>query len=656
MIFGRKLTRVPLAIAGIVTAAVFLLALNVVSTGVFRGAAVDFTDGQLFTLSDGTREVLAEIREPITLRLFYSPQLGEAFPSYSAYAARVRELLERYKSLANGKIRLEIYSPEPFSDDEDQAVGFGMNGIAVNAEGDTVYLGLAGSNSTDDEKVIPFLHFDRERFLEYDLTRMVADLANPEKKVVGLISSLPLAGRRGNPMMGPAGGGQPPWMILQEIRQQYEVRSLDPEAGTIDEDVDVLMLVHPKGLSDTALYAIDQYVLGGGRALILADPHAEGQRPASPMMQMPGETSSDLDKLFGAWGIQVAPDKIVGDKRAAIRVTMPSRTGRGQEVVQYLAWLSLDESNIDDEDVVTADLSRMIMATAGAIRRLEDSTLEVRPLLVSSDEAMEIDTARIRFVPDPAGLWADFKPAGEIFVLAARLSGKVKTAFPDGPPEAEKPEAEKKEGEAASGGDGPETPMPAHIAESAEPINVILIADTDFMRDQFWVQVRDFFGQQVAVRTSGNADFVVNAIENLTGGEALISLRSRGNSARPFTMVQGIQQEAEGRFRRQEQELESKLSETEKKLAELQTGKGQDGEFILTAEQEQAIEDFRAEMVVIRKDLRGVQLALRRDIDRLDGWLQFVNIGLMPLLVGFVAVVLGVIRRRRRRRAVLAAA
>lgn len=651
MIFGRHLDRVPLAIAGIVTAAVFLLALNVVSTGVFRGAAVDFTDGRLFTLSDGTRKVLAEIREPITLRLFYSPQLGEAFPSYSAYAARVRELLERYKSLANGRIRLEIYSPEPFSDDEDQAVGFGMNGIAVNAEGDAVYLGLAGSNSTDDEKVIPFLHFDRERFLEYDLTRMVADLANPEKKVVGLISSLPIAGMRGNPMMGPAGGGQPPWMILQEIRQQYEVRSLDPAASAIDEDVDVLMLVHPRGLSDTALYAIDQYVVRGGRALILADPHAEGQRPASPMMQMPGETSSDLDKLFGAWGIQVAADKIVGDKNAAIRVTMPSRTGRGQEIVQYLAWLSLDESNIDDEDVITADLSRMIMATAGAIRRLEDSTLEVRPLVVSSNEAMEIDTARIRFAPDPAGLWADFKPAEEIFVLAARLSGKVKSAFPDGPPE-----AEKKAGEAAAEGDETDAPMAAHVAESAGPINVVLIADTDFLRDQFWVQVRDFFGQQVAVRTSGNADFVVNAIENLTGSEALISLRSRGNSVRPFTMVQGIQQEAEDRFRRQEQELESKLSETEKKLAELQTGKGQDGEFILTAEQEQAIEDFRAEMVVIRKDLRDVQLALRRDIDRLDAWLKFINIGLIPLLIGIAAVVLGVIRRRRRRRAVLAAA
>ena len=648
MNMGNSYRRTRLAIAGIAVAAIFFVALNTFSNGAFRGASVDFTEGGLFTLSEGTATMLADIDEPITLRLFYSPQLGEAVPSYSAYASRVRELLERYGSMANGHIRLEVYAPEPFSDDEDQAVSFGMNGITVNAEGDTVYLGLAGSNSTDDEKVIPFLHIDRERFLEYDLTRMVADLANPDKKVVGLISTLPLVGAPGNPMMGPRGGGQPPWALIPEIRQQFELRSLVPNAAQIDGDVDVLMIVHPKGLSEAALYAIDQYVLGGGKAVIFVDPHAEADPPTSPMLAMPGETSSNLTKLLDAWGVSVSPDKVVGDKDSAIRVSVPARSGGGTEIADYLAWMSFGESNIDDGDIVTADLSRMIFASAGTIRRKSDATVEVTPLVFSSRQAMEIDTDRIRFVPDPIGLWADFKSADEIFVIAARLRGTVPSAFPDGPPSAKEDEAkaEKPAGDASPG--------KAHLAESVEPINLILVADTDLLRDQFWVQIRDFFGQQVAVRSSGNADFVINAIENLSGGNALIGLRSRGDSARPFDLVRGLQQDAEARFRKREQELEGKLNETEKKLAELQTGKAQDGDFILSKEQEQAIEDFRAEMVAIRRDLRNVQLALRRDIDRLDAWLKFVNIGLIPLLIAAAAIVLGVLRRRRRRQAVAA--
>ena len=661
MTLGRKLDRLHLAIAGIVVAAVFLVAINVAASGLLRGLALDLTQGNLFTLSDGTRKVLSNIREPITLRLFYSPQLGEAFPVYGAYAIRVRELLERYKSLADGMIRLEVYAPEPFSDDEDQAVSFGMNGITINEAGDVAYLGIAGANSTDDEKTIPFLHLDRDRFLEYDLTRMVSELANPEKRVVGLITALPLEGSPANPMLGPAGGGQPPWMITQEIRHQFALRQVDPESGTIEDDVDVLLVVHPKGLSDKALYAIDQYVMRGGRAMIFVDPHAEADRPANPMLMIPGGSASNLDKLLEAWGVEVSMDKVVGDKNAAIRVTIPSQSGRGSEVAEYLAWLSLDEANINHEDVVTADLSRMIFASSGDIHRKADSTLSVEPLVTSSNEAMEIEADKVRIVPDPSALWADFKPSGETYVLAARLSGTAKSAFPDGPPKAEDEQAEN----SANGDESEQNPdedaqdedadteaaKAAHIAESAGSINVILVADTDLLRDQFWVQVRDFFGQQIAVRTSSNADFVMNGIENLTGSEALIGLRSRGESARPFDMVRSIQQEAEERYRRQEQELATKLSETEKKLSELQTSRGQDGEFILTSEQEQAIDEFRSQMVVIRKELRGVQLALRQDIDRLDAWLKFINIGLIPILIGVFAVVLGFIRRARRRRA-----
>ncbi len=649
---GRHIDQRRLSMAGLVVAAILLVAVNAFSNGAFRGFRLDFTEGLVFTLSDGTRKVLGEIDEPITLRFFYSDQLGEVLPAYASHAARVRELIEQYVGLAGGRIHLEIHRPEPFSEEEDLAVSLGLQGLPVNQAGDLGYFGLVGTNSTDDEELIPFFQAERGRFLEYDLTKLVSALAKPEKKVVGLMTTLPMGGGAANPMLGPRAAA-PSWMIVEQLRQRFELRQLSPQAKEIDDDIGVLMLVHPKSLDDQTLYAIDQFVLGGGRLLAFVDPHSEADR-GGPISMM-GGTSSDLSKLLDAWGVEVLADKIVGDRTAAIRVS--TGTAGRRRVIEHLAWLSLGETHINRDDVVTAELERIILAAAGVIRKRADASTKVTPLLTSSREAMQIEANKLRIFPNFTSLIADYRPENEILVLAARVAGQVESAFPEGPPVKPKdPTAKKDEQKSAATGEAEKQETGAadaaakHLGKSKEPIEVILVADTDMLQDQFWVQIQDFFGQRIAVPTSNNGDFVLNAIDNLSGSGALIGLRGRGQTARPFDLVRRIQLDAELRYRAKERELRNKLADTEKQLKDLQVADEAQGTVILSGDQVKAIKTFRAEMLVIRKEVREVQHALRRDIDRLDMWLKFVNIALIPVLVGLAAIVPGVVRRRRRQR------
>jgi len=654
----RALQRDTLSIAGIVVGFILLIAINAFSSVAFRGATLDLTQGGLYTLSSGTKQMLGHLEEPITLRYFYSQQLGEAAPQYGTYAARVRELLERYVGLSGGKLKLEVYNPVPFSDEEDLAVSYGLQGVPVNQAGEQVYFGVAASNSTDDEGAIPFFHPERERFLEYDLTSMVAKLANPKKKVVGLITTLPMQGQ-----FMPQGGMQQPWVIMQQMSDRFDVKPIFDNAAEIPADVDVLMIVQPKRLAEPIRYAIDQYVLKGGKALVFVDPHSESDVSGPAFGGRPIDTASNMPDLLGAWGVELVPDRVVADAQAAIRISVGD--GPNAKVIDYPLWLNLDDTAIDADDVVTAQLNRLTFGNAGELKPKDGSTVKLTPLVRSSAESMLVDANKVRIGPDFVDLIANFKPDNQRKVLAARLRGVAKTAFPDGPPkpkdEKKTAAAEKTPDKAADKGDAKtngksdeekkyEAAKAAQVKESAQPINVIVVADTDMLADRFWVNVRDFFGQQMAVKTSDNADFVINALDNLTGSDQLIGLRSRGLSARPFTYVQELQSQAELRLRAQEQSLTKKLEDTQKKLADVQTKADPGGKAILTPEQIKTIDEFRTEMLKTRQQLRQVQRALREDIDTLDARLKFLNIGLIPILVALIAIVLGVTRRRRRSR------
>ena len=655
---------------GVAVAVLVLIVLMVASANIvaarFLTSRLDLTAEHLYTLSQGTRNTLAKIGEPITLRFYYSTRLGDEVPSYGVYAQRVRELLDQYVAAAHGKIRLEVYNPQAFSDVEDRAVAFGLKGVPLDAQGEQVYFGLAATNSTDDQQVIAFFAPERERFLEYDLTKLVHSLAFPKKTVVGLMTTLPL---EGDMMAMMRGRPSQPMAVIEQLQQLDRIKPLASNIDAIPADVDVLMLVHPQNLPDKTLFAIDQFVLKGGKALVFVDPLSELQASHPSQLNPPGSpNSSNLERLFKSWGIEVPANTVVGDRRNAQRVGVPV-PGRGTRPLDYIAWINLQAANLNREDMITADLSHIMMASSGIIEPLEGAKTTIEPLITTSSDSTKIPAEKLIGLPDVAGLLTQFKSDDKRYILAAHVAGIVDTAFPDGPPkppEPAKPEVaakpdpadppeseagEKKAAEAPPAAAKPaEAPAADWVKTSAQPINVVVVADTDMLDDRFWMQTQDFFGQRVAIPTANNADFVDNAVEVLAGGNDLVGLRSRGTSARPFEVVNRIGRDAQERYSAEERALQQKLKDTQAKLADI-TGKDQaNAPTTLSPEQTKTIEEFRADMLQTRRQLRAVQGSLRGDIGRLKAGLEFLDIALIPILVAGVAVILGVLRLKRRSR------
>ncbi|WP_455205999.1 Gldg family protein [Kaarinaea lacus] len=617
-----------ISFGGIVIAVVLLITINILINVVFKSARLDLTDDKLYTLSQGTENIINKLDEPVNLRFYFSAKLASGVPALMSYGQQVRELLEEYMSVSNGKINLVVLDPEPFSEIEDQAVEHGLQGVPIDNLGSTAYFGLVGTNSTDDKEVIPFFQLEKEASLEYDVTRLVHKLSNPKKQVVGLISTLPIeGGGPANPMMGMQ--STPEWMVVTQLRQLFDVRTLSQDLAKVPDEVDVLMLVHPKGLNDKTLFAIDQFVLGGGRALVFVDSHAEAERtmppdPNNPMAAAATDKSSDMPKLFDQWGVELVKGQLAGDIEAASRVTVNS--GMRPQAVDYVLWLQLRENNIAQNDFVTGELNQITLGSPGYLKAKEGAETTFIPMMETGEKAMSIPVARVQFRADPAGLLNSYRPGGQKLTLAARITGKVKTAFPEGHPEGEQGE---------------------WLKESKEDINVIVVGDTDMLDDRFWVNVQNFFGQRIAMPRANNGAFVVNAIENLSGSNDLISLRSRGNFSRPFLKVKEIQREAEQRYRDKEQQLRTKLRDTERKISELQRQKTSDDAMILSTEQAEEIKKFRQERVNTRKELRNVQHELQKNIESLGTKLKFINVALIPVLIIFFAIGLMVYRHKR---------
>ncbi len=623
---------------GVVAALALAIAANMLVERFAPRARLDLTAQKLYTLSDGTRSVLSGLQDPVTLRLFYSRKLGTAVPAFGAYAERVRAMLDEYVAVSGGKLRLEVLDPEPFSETEDRALAFGLQGVPVDQSGEQVYFGLVGANLLDDERNIPFFQPDRERFLEFDLTRLVYELSNPRRPVIGVMSPLPLNGDPRAMMMRQAAMGQP-FAVMNSLRQFFTLRDVPMDAQVIENDIQVMILAHPQRLSDATQYAVDQFVLRGGKLILLIDPHSEGQasRPG-PGGRPPAITSSNLERLTNAWGIEAPTDKVVLDLRGAWRVRANPQDR--VQAVDYVAWFNAQGDSIAQGEVATAQLNQVTFASAGLLRRKDGARVEFTPLITSSPRSMEADAAKVRDNPNPTQLLADFRPDGQTRVLAARLRGEVSTAFPDGAPPPPQ---------------GAERPadFPAHRARSEGAANIIVIHDADVLEDRFWVRVQDFFGQQVATPFSDNGALIANLVDTMAGGDALISLRSRGESLRPFEVVDDIRRDAEARFRQTERELTQRLEATEKRLRELRQGpqggaeRGQTNA-VISAEQRAEIDAAREEILRTRQQLRAVQLDLRRDIEGLETRLRILNIAAVPVLLTILALVMGVLRARRR--------
>jgi len=630
------------AIISVIAVAAIVIGVNMFADARLANVRVDLTEKHLYTLSPGTRQVLAGLKDPVTLKLFYSRQLGAAVPSYGAYADRVREMLQEYAAVSDGKVRLEYYDPEPFSSTEDHALAYGLQGVPIDQSGEQVYFGLAGTNLLDDERTIGFFQPEREPFLEYDLTKLVYDLSNPQRPVVGVMSALKLDGDPRLMMMnqGQPGGAGQPYTSTMLLRQTNDVRTVPIDTQVIDPAIQVLLVAEVPGISAATQYAIDQFVMRGGRLMVMVDPWSEAMAAVpSPTGMPPEDTSADLPLLFKAWGIEFDPKEVVGDLDDAWRV----RAGPSDrtQAVNYVAWFNVRDG-INHNDPATADLQQVSVAASGFIAKAPGASITFTPLLISGLQSGLLPVDEVK-MPDPAKILADFKPSGGPRVIAARVRGMLKSAFTGPPPLAE----------------GQQRPVsfPAYIAATKAPANLVVVADSDILDDRFWVRTQDFFGQSQPVPFSDNGPFVANLIDTLAGGDALIGLRGRGVSTRPFVLVNEMQSAAEAQFRQTEQTLQQHLDAVQKQLVTLRQGSqgsGQGGDQsaqpVITPAQRSAIDAARDDVLATRQKLRAVQYNLNRGIARLETELRLFDIVLVPAVLTLLAIGLGVVRRRRRAR------
>jgi ABC-type uncharacterized transport system involved in gliding motility auxiliary subunit len=651
---ASRLSPARLAWGGLALAAVTLLSINLIASESFSGWKADLTQDKLYSISPGSVTVLKAMDEPIKVRVYFSKKLGELSATYKSYFERVRTMLEDFSRISGGKLEVEVLDPEPFSDAEDRAVAAGLSGQRISAEGEMAYFGLAASNATDNQEVIAFFNPERENFVEYDITKLIHTLSNPKKPLVGIMTSLPLNGGQ-NPMTQ-----QPtqPWLIMGQIREFFDVETVEQSVGEIPSRIDVLVVAQPTQLTPQAAYAIDQFALKGGKLLVMIDPLAESAQ--LELMQKTGEGRTELAKLLKTWGIGFDLKNVTADIRHARRVQF----GRGPDgmVSEYVAWLTLDKSNIDQRDVLSSGIDNLNLASAGILTPESGATTSITPIITTSTDAMVIPSDTVGMAADPAALLRNYKPGGKSLMLAARVAGEVKTTFPDGAPKADEKKEEKNDDKEAESKDAkpdaaaakPETkadakpeskPGPGHVAEGR--VNAIVIADTDLMADRFWVESRQMLGQDIVMPSAGNGSFIVGALENLTGSDALIALRGRGIKERKFTLVEELRRDAERQFREKEEALTAKLKGVQQQLEELQTSSASSGKVVASEKERTAIEAFTNQMLETRRELRQVKLALGQSIQSLDGWLKFANIALVPLLIAAAGIGWTLLRSRR---------
>jgi len=580
------------------------------------GGRIDLTEQGLFTLSEGSRNIIADLDKPLEMQLFFSEKASEDLTPLRAYAQQVKELLAEYVLRSGGQLSLTVIDPEPFSEKEDLANELGLQAVPVSSFGDELYFGLAIKNEQGDSAILPFLQPDKEAFLEYEITQLIYQLQQSESAVIGLLTGLDVRGgfdpRSGQPTPG--------WMSIEQLEAQYEVRSLSADLESIDADIDLLMLIQPPELTDRALYAIDQFALKGGRVLAFLDPVAESGG-ANPMGMADAGSAVAINKLLDAWGINWNADQVVLDAGNALVVNQ----GQNRPPIRHFALLSLGPDSAEVDNVATSDLESLNLSSVGAFKAKADITAEFKPWLFSSNDAQLSDANRLRSGIDLLELQRGFQSGDEQFNLAVQLTGSAVSAFPQGV------DGEKNDD---------------HLPQG-DKLAVTLIADTDVLTDRLWVQIQNFFGQRIASAWADNGNMLANLVDQLAGSPDLISLRARGQYSRPFDKVEALRIAAEERFLASEQRLQQRLQETEAQLAQLQQQEAGDQVLTLSPEQQQALDTFQQQKVEIRKELRAVQHELDKDIEALGTRLKVLNIFVLPVLLTLFSWLVATLIRRR---------
>lgn len=614
------------SLAGLLFLLAILVAVNVILGGV--RIRKDLTEEKLYTLSPGTRSALAKLQKPVTLKFFFNRSSAEIPVYVKTYARQVEELLQEYQIAAGSKVTVVTYDPQPDSDAEEWAQKYGLSPQNMGMFGPQMYLGLVAV-SGEAEAALPVLDPRAEGLLEYSITRLIYRVANPEKPTVGVLSSLPVMGGP-----GPAAFMQPRqpqarmWLALQDLKDDYDLRDIPASAETIDADVDALVVIHPKDLSERTLYALDQFVLRGGRLLAFMDPFCIADaRTSEPQQFGMSRPSSTLGKLLTAWGVSYDPEKVVADIKAAAPLRTPDN-----RVEENPAFLILREANANGKDVLTAGLRQFMMPFAGALSAATDTNLTVTPLFTSSDSAGKASAMTAQF--GGSALRRDFKAEPVPLNMGIRLSGTFRTAFPEGQPKAE--------GDAATNA----PPAAAGLKEGKSA--VILVGDVDMLADEYCVEELNFFGAKAYQPLNNNLAFFANAVEQLAGSADLIGIRSRGNFARPFDRVDALEQTARRKWQDTEEQLTKELEQTRQKLSSMQTEKDQSQKFILSAKQKEEIANFRQQEIKLNRELKDVRKSLRKEIDTLGVKVKLINIVLMPVLVALGGVAFAMYRRKKR--------
>jgi gliding motility-associatede transport system auxiliary component len=636
----KTLETVLYSMGGVAAMAVILIAFNVLA-GVAK-QRIDLTKEKAFTLSKGTRAILSKLDTPIKIRLYCTQGEASADTVFLRnYAKHVEDLLTEYRQAAHGKITIEKYDPQPDSDAEDSARLDGIEGQMLQ-NGDKFYLGLAVVQ-LDEKEAIPFLDPNRERQLEYDLSRAITKVGTPDKPVVGIMSPLPLFGMPSNPMMMRMGQqGQQPWVIVTELKNDFNVERVAMDVDKIDDKIKLLMVLHPREITDKAQFAIDQFIMRGGKLIAFLDPlPMMDTREQNEMLGSMPNSGSSLDKLLKAWGLSFDTSKVVADMNYKMQLA-----GRGGQPQDAPAVMAVTTEGLNNEDIVTSQIGNVWLPYAGAFTGTPVQGLKETVLIKSTKDSQLVDG----FMAHLSGenVMKEFKPSGTQYALAVRLTGKFKTAFPNGPPE-DKKEEEKKDADKKEGEKKAEEKKPADsLKETQQDNTVILVGDADMLYDRVALQpMQTLFGTAYSP-ANGNLSFAQNAVEQMTGDNNLISVRSRATVSRPFTRVKAMEAAANEKFQSEIKQLEDNASESQRKINELQQQKkDKDQRFILSPEQQSELANLRKQEVETRKHLKQVQKDLRKEVVSLQNTVKWVNILAVPFAVMMSGIVIAVVKRRK---------
>ena len=604
MTFLNKIKSKSVIKLSILLSIIIFFSINIITNNMLGYSRIDFTENKLYSLSEGTKKLLKNLDEPIHLRLFISSNLVKDVPQFSTYANRVETILKTYSNISNGKITIETIDPKPFSDEEDRAVGMGINPFNATEMSDSLYFGLAATNSTNGQKNIPMFSPERETFLEYDLTSLISELSQTKKPIVSIIDNLGLS----------ADGrvGKPEQQILKQMKEMFKVEMVNESANQLDKDTKILIVIHPKFLSDETLYMIDQWVLKGGATLIFLDPYAETELSRQQGMP-PMNPRSDLKKLLDTWGIKFDNKQAVLDSEFGFRIARKIN-GRDVQVTNY-PWLNIRGEGLNKNDSTLSNLSTIVMTTAGSLQDTNKNPI-LEPIIRSSKKSGVGDAQKAGNPEgDPRDLLSNIKSDNENYTLAGWIKANLNSSFINS--------EDKKDNQ---------------LMKSKNKSNVLIVTDADMLMDRNWLTQRGAF--------ANNGDFVLNIVEKMIGGNALSDLRGKSTSWRPFEKIIELEKIAEEKFLIEEQMLAKKLEGMEDKIRNLTQNNDKDTD-VLSPETIKAIDGFKTEMMATRSQLRNVKFDLRRDVDLLKKWIISINVAILPIVFAAVSLIISLRRKRK---------